>query len=298
MSQPVPPPSPLRQVGRLIFWVILPLLAGLLLAWAIVPVPQIGLIRFDYVIWSDTAGYINSLIDHVQHDARIRAVVLIVDSPGGGVTPTEEIYFRLLELRKTRPLVIAIDSMAASGGYYMAAAGDYVLAKPSSIVGNIGVISSLPSVDEQRFTDESYISTGPFKFSGGSRGDFMRQIELLKLGFLEAVFAQRGDKLQADRQALSSGEVFLGLQAQQLGLVDALGATNEAVQKAANLAHIAHYKVVDVDKLVYGEAGWQPEWWWQFDKADQVDALLRSSSSGANQPGLYYLYVEPQKRRP
>lgn len=298
MSQSVPPPSPLRQIGRLIFWVILPLLAGLLLAWTIVPVPQIGLIRFDYVIWPDTAGYVNTLIDHAQHNRHIRAVVLVIDSPGGGVTPTEEIYFRLLELRKVKPLIIAIDSMAASGGYYMAAAGDYVLAKPSSIVGNIGVISSLPSVDEQRFTDESYISTGPFKFSGGSRGDFMRQIELLKLGFLEAVFAQRGDRLQADRQALSSGEVFLGLQAQQLGLVDALGATTEAVYKAADMAHIAHYKVIDVDKLVYGEQGWQPEWGWQFDTTGQVDALLRSSQAHTGQPGLYYLYVEPQKRRP
>ena len=185
-----------------------------------------------------------------QADRTIRAVVLEIDSPGGDVTATEEIYYRLLQLREHKPLVVTVDYLAASGGYYMAAAGDYVYAKPASLVGNVGVISFLPPVDQQRYTDEDYVSTGPFKFSGGSRGDYVRQIELAKAGFLESVFAQRGDKLQIDREALSSGEIFMGLQAVQLGLVDDLGANSEAVREAARRAKVAHYRVKPIDHAV------------------------------------------------
>ncbi|MFZ5915912.1 MAG: S49 family peptidase [Chloroflexota bacterium] len=286
-----PAPSPLLGPARFVLWVILPLLVGIILAMALVPVPQVGVIRFQDVIWSESAAGLSVLLDRARDDPNIRGVVLEIDSPGGEVTATEELYYRLLELRQTKPLVVSIDSMAASGGYYMAAAADHIFAKPASTVGNVGVISFLPSVDEQRFTDEDYVSTGPFKFSGGSRGDYMRQIELIKLGFLEAVFAQRGARLQIDRQTLSSGEVFLGLQAQRLGLVDDLGANSEAVQKAARLAQLAHYQVVDVAALVFGE---QPPL--EESSYGSLEEVLAQSDPAWKQ-GFYYLYIEPEKRR-
>lgn len=287
-----PPASqPIQQLARFVFWIILPLLLGVVLAMLLVPVPQVGVIRFEDVIWSDTAVQLSALLDRAQNDPDIRAVVLEIDSPGGEVTATEELYYRLLQLRESKPLVVSIDSMAASGGYYMAAAADYIYAKPASTVGNIGVISFLPSVDEQRFTDEDYIATGPYKFSGGSRGDYMQQIELIKLGFLEAVFAQRGVKLNVDRETLSGGEVFLGLQAARLGLVDELGANNEAVSKAASLAQLNHYQTVDVAGLIYGET----------DETEGALALpveeLLARSHPTWRQGFYYLYIEPEKRR-
>lgn len=288
-----PSPSPIQRLARFVLWVIFPLLVGVVLAAVLLPTPQVGVIRFADMIWGESAAELSVLLDRARDDPNIRAVVLEVDSAGGEVTATEELYYRLLELRQTKPLVVTIDSVAASGGYYVAAAGDYIFAKPASIVGNIGVISLLPSVDEQRFTDESYVSTGPFKFSGGSRGDYVRQIELTKQGFLEAVFAQRGTKLRADRETLSSGEIFLGLQALQLGLIDELGANSEAVRKAANLAHLAHYQVVDVTGLVYGDE--QPEE--EEEPYGRLKALL-TGGDPALRPGLYYLYIEPEKRRP
>jgi len=278
-------------MARFILWVIFPLLVGIILALLLVPVPQVGIIRFEDVIWSESAAQLSLLLDRARSDPNIRAVVLEIDSPGGEVTATEELYYRLLELRQTKPLVVSIDWMASSGGYYMAAAGEHIFAKPGSTVGNIGVISFLPSTNQQRFTDEDYVSTGPFKFSGGSRGDYMRQIELIKLGFLESVFAQRGSKLRADRETLSSGEVFLGMQALQLGLIDELGASSEAVRKASDLAQLARYQVVDVNALVYGDE----ESGESYD--DDLQALLAHNDS-AWQQGLYYLYIEPEKRRP
>lgn len=287
------PASPIQGLARFVLWVIFPLLVGVVLAAVLVPVPQVGIIRFEDVIWSGNAADLRVLLDYAQDAPDIRAVVLEINSPGGEVTATEEIYYRLLQLRQTTPLVVTIDSMAASGGYYMAAAGDYIFAKPASTVGNIGVISFLPSTDQQRFADEDYVSTGPFKFSGGSRGDYIRQIELAKLGFLEAVFAQRRSKLQISRQALSNGEVFLGLQALRLGLVDELGANSEAVKKAAKLAHLGHYGVVDVATRVYGDELRPTEEGLYTD----MSALFARSNPGWRQE-LYYLYIEPEVRRP
>jgi len=283
-------PSPLQKLAHFVLWIVFPLLVGIILAALLVPAPQVGVVRFEDIIWSESAASLSALLDRARDDPNIRAVVLQIDSPGGEVTATEELYYRLLELRQTKPLVVAIDSMAASGGYYMAAAADHIFAKPASTVGNVGVISFLPSTDEQRFADEDYVSTGPFKFSGGNRGDYMRQIELVKLGFLEAVFAQRKTRLEINRETLSSGEVFLGLQAMQLGLIDELGASSEAVQKAAGLAHLANYQVVDVAKLVYGDE--PPE-----NLYVQLEALSDQDNAAWRQ-GLYYLYIEPEKRRP
>jgi len=284
--------TPIWRVVRFTCWVVLPLVLGAALAVVLVPAPRVGVIRFEGIIWSGSVPYLGALLERAVDDRNVRAVVLEIDSPGGEVTATEEIYYRLLELRKHKPLVVTVDYLAASGGYYIAAAGDYVFAKPASLVGNVGVISFLPSIDEQRFTDEDYVSTGPFKFSGGSRGGYMRQIELSKLGFLEAVFAQRGDKLSVDREALSSGEIFMGLQAQRLGLIDELGANSEAVRKAADMAHLSNYKVVDVNRLVYGDE--PPESVWV--SFDSLKASLDKDS--AWRQGLYYLYVEPRMRGP
>ncbi len=296
MNRP-PSPSPIQGLARFVLWIVFPLLIGIILAAVLVPVPQVGVIRFEDVIWSESAAELSVLLDRARDDPNIRAVVLEIDSPGGEVTATEELYYRLLELRQTKPLVITVDYLAVSGGYYMAAAGDYIFAKPASTVGNIGVISFLPSGDEQRFADEDYVSTGPFKFSGGSRGDYMRQIELAKLGFLEAVFVQRDYKLHADRETLSSGEVFLGTQALKLGLIDELGANSEAAQKAANLAHLAHYQVVDVASLVYGDEPPAEEEEEEEEGYARLEALLARGDPAWCQ-GLYYLYIEPEKRRP
>lgn len=284
-----PSALPLQRLARFVLWVVLPLLVGLIVAWVVVPTPQVGVIRLADVIWDESAAELAALLARARDDAHIRAVVLEIDSPGGEVTATEEVYYRLLELRQTKPLVVSIDALAASGGYYLAAAGDYIFAKPASTVGNIGVISNLPSIDEQRFTDEDYASTGPFKFSGGSRGDYMRQIELIKLDFLEAVFAQRASRLRTDRETLASGEIFLGLQALRLGLIDELGANSEAVRKAASLAQLARYQVVDVGSVVYGDELLVEE---EETPKGRLQALL------ARGPGLYYLYIEPEKRRP
>jgi protease-4 len=276
-----------RWTAYIVFWGLVPLVLGTVLSVLVVPVPQVAVIRFQDMIWSGSIEPLGELLQRALDDRRIRAVVLEIDSPGGEVTATEEIYYQLLQFRQSKPLVVTVDYMAASGGYYMAAAGDYVFAKPASMVGNIGVISFLPSSDEQRFTDEDYVSTGPFKFSGGSRGDYMRQIELAKQGFLEAVYAQRGDRLDVDRETLASGEIFVGLQAVRLGLIDELGANSEAIERAASMAHLAHYRVVTLTAQDQGAE--------LYDIYERLESQRTSDGAGWGQ-GLYYLYLEPRRR--
>jgi protease-4 len=278
----------LHVLAWVAIWIVLPLALGTILALVWIRPPQVGVIRFQGVIWSESADAVGALLDYVQEEKRIRAVVLEIDSPGGEVTPTEEIYYRLLELREHKPVVVSIGNVAASGGYYMAAAGDLIYAKPASLVGNVGVISFLPSADDQRFTDEDFVSTGPFKFSGGSRGDSMRQIELTKLTFLESVYSQRGDRLLVEREVLAGGEIYMGMQAVRMGLIDALGAGSEAIDRAAEMAGLARYEVLDVNRQVYGEAS--PEAPLAYHR---LRALARKAGGGWRQ-GLYYLYVEPQ----
>jgi signal peptide peptidase SppA len=284
--------TPLWRMMSLALWVLAPLLIGIPLAFLAVPPPQVAVIRFQGVIWQESIPYLSSMLDVARDDRAIRAVVLEIDSPGGDVTATEELYFRLLELRQKKPLVVTVDYLAASGGYYLAAAADHVFAKPASLVGNVGAITFLPSVDEQRVTDEDYVSTGPYKFSGGSRGDYALQIELAKRAFLEAVYSQRGQRLSIEQARLASGEVFMGLQALQLGLVDDLGANSEAVQKAADLAHLRNYGITDLVSVVHD--GQPPES--GYVAAQHVDTVL-----GVHDPGwqqrLYYLYLAPQNRR-
>ena len=285
--------SSLRRLALAALWIVLPLVAGVLLAVLIVPVPRVAVIRFQGVLWEESVPYLAEMLQRAADERSIRAVVLELDSPGGDVAVTEELYFRLLDLRRHKPLVVTIDYLAVSGGYYLAAAGDYVFAKPASLVGNVGVVTLLTSVDEQRVTDEDYVSTGPYKFSGGSRGDYVLQIELAKLGFLEAVYSQRGERLQVEREQLASGEVFMGLQALRMGLIDDLGANSEAVAKAAELAHLRAYEVVDLAEVVHdGQPpveGWVP--------AAQLEFVLGSRDPGWRQRP-YYLYFAPQNRRP
>jgi protease-4 len=280
----------LHIVAWLAIWIVLPLALGTILALVWIRPPQVGVIRFRGVIWSESTDAFGALLDVVQKEPRIRAVVLEIDSPGGEVTPTEEIYYRLLELREHKPLVVTIGNLAASGGYYMAAAGDHIYAKPASLVGNVGVISFLPSADELRFTDEDYVSTGPFKFSGGSRGDYVRQIELTKLTFLESVYSQRGERLLVEREVLAGGEVYMGMQAVRMGLIDDLGASSAAIAKAAEMAGLSRYQVLDVNQQVYGEESAEAPVTY-----GRLRALARKAG-GAWRQGLYYLYVEPERR--
>src|SRR5687767_13591737 len=233
------------RVRNALLWIVLPLVIGLLIASA-VPRPVIGVIRLDDAIHAysarDMIAQINYAIDHSE----IRAVVLALDSPGGTVVDTEAVYMELARLREMKPVVTSINGMSASGAYYLSANTDYIYAKPTSLVGNVGVIGYLPSTP---FIFEDIISTGPYKLWGAPRDSDMREIEMIKQGFYQAVMLGRGERLKIGPEILLRGQIWLGTEALRVGIIDALGTETDAANKAADLANVAHFEVSDLREL-------------------------------------------------
>jgi protease-4 len=276
-----------KVLGWVLLLIVLPLGVGYRVSLWLVPTPQIAVIRIEGEIWGDYTAFVSQALQEVGDDPAVRAVVLDVVSPGGEVSASEGLYFDVLKLREKKPVIVSIDELAASGAYYIASAADQIYAKPGSIVGNIGVISVLPSDD---ILDEQLITTGPFKLSGGSQEAYIRQMEMLKQTFLAAILAQRADRLQVGPETLSRGEIYLGVQAQQMGLIDAVGSQAEAIVAAADMARLRHYQVVDRTPVLYYESYW-------LGSATQEDppqtAATMTALSEQLPPGLYYRYVAP-----
>jgi protease-4 len=264
---------------------LLLLLLGYLLSLYLIPTPQIAIVRIEGDLWGYYTAYIHEALDKAGKDPAVRAVVLDIVSPGGEVTASEGLYFDVLKLREKKPVVASVGELAASGAYYVASAADQIYAKPASAVGNVGVISFLPEPD---IMDEVLITTGPFKLSGGPQAEYIRQMEVLKETFLAAILAQREDRLKIAPEVLSRGEIYLGLQAQQLGMIDEIGSQGDALVAAAQMAKVRNYDIVDLTPEL-------PE------EFDLFGFGLRSGTTAASvaarpkhmPPGFYYRYVAP-----
>lgn len=196
------------------------------------------------------SGKVVRWIEQAGNDPRVRAIVLRIDSPGGDVTASDEIHNAIVKVKaKDKKVVASFGSMAASGGYYIAAAADRIVANPTSITGSIGVISVIPDVSGllEKLGVESYIFTsGPFKDSGtglrplteSDRRIWQSIIDDAYDRFVEVVAKGRGMDTATVR-ALADGRILTGRQALRVKLVDQLGDLPEAIQAASELAGIS-----------------------------------------------------------
>ncbi len=279
-------PSGSWSIRKWALFIAIALIIGIILA-AFIPQPIIGVIRLDDSIYSQSAQDMIAQIQYARDHTQIRAVVLVLNSPGGTVTDTESVYLELARLREKKPVVTMVESMAASGAYYLSVGTDYILAKPSSEVGNVGVIGYLPS--DPTVMEELY-STGPYKLWGSPRDTFVREMEMMKQGFLQAVLLGRGDALKVAPEVVLRGQIWPGAEALRMGLIDELGPQSRAYEKAAQMAHIAHYRAEDLRPLsglpeyttvsVFGQAS-----------EESQDTYPKAS-------GIYFLYVPPVEPQP
>ncbi len=175
-----------------------------------------------------------------------RAVVLRIDSPGGSAAASEEIYAAIRRVKSERadvPLVVSMGDVAASGGFYIACAGDYVFANPSSATGSIGVISDYLFVGDllaQYGVRSEVIKSGRYKDTGSMFREMredereLLEAQLMEVydGFVAAVAEGRGLEESAVRR-VADGRVLLGAEALEHGLVDELGGFENAVAYAA-----------------------------------------------------------------
>lgn len=263
------------------FWIVIPLILGLLAA-SLVPKPIVGIIRLDDAIHTYSARNMIAQMQYALKRPEVRAVVLVFNSPGGTVVDTEAVYMELTRLRAKKPVVTAVNQMAASGAYYLSANTDHIYALPTSMVGNIGVIGYLPPAP---FIIEDIITTGPYKLWGAPRDSDMRQIEMVKEGFFEAVRLGRDGKLKAGPEIIFSGQIWAGTDAVRLGIADEIGTEADAVRKAAALAHIANYGTANLYELAGLNTSSAYPFFYQ-----SPDGMVMPYP---NEAGMYLLYIPP-----
>ncbi len=227
------------------------LLVGYFIFFNLLPgKPQVGVITIPFtVINEDSAFVIGSYLEYARRQPRIKAVVVSLSSPGGGAASSEQLYIGSRKVREEKPIVMVLNSLVASGGYMMAMGANYTYVQTSSLVGNVGVISFagpvLPSVPP-----EDLVVTGPSKLSGSTRREWIGMVDLLKQSFAQMVISERGDKLNITLEELTEGRLYAGVEAVKLGLADAIGDDVDAIEKAASLAGISNYELVDVNTEV------------------------------------------------
>lgn len=263
--------------------ILLPLVAGIILA-SFIPRPKIGIIEITEEIDDITGQQIIEQIQYANNHKDIHAVVLILDSPGGTINDTELVYLELNHLRQKKPIVTMVKGLSASGSYYISMATDYIFSNPSALVGNVGVIAQLPSIP---MLYEEIYSTGPYKFWGSARDTYVRQVDLMKDTFLEAVLLGRGDKLTISEDVILRGEIYPASEALQYGLIDEVGSQSEANEKAAKLARIANYQTVNLADSIEREQ----------DEASNFYAVDENGETTGypKEAGFYYLYISDVK---
>ncbi len=276
----------MRVFRSLILWLVVGAAVGVLLVVGMVGRPAVGLIRIPLAISSpETTKDIVRMMAYARDTREIQAVVLEIDSPGGSAVLVEEIYLALNDLRQVKPVVTSIDRMALSGGFYIGVASDFIYAKPTSMVGNIGVWMTLPEEEE---VSEGLRPTGPYKATGFSKQDAVKMLEMVKEGFVQVVMKERGDRLKMEEEEVSQGRIYLGMEGVRSGLIDKIGSSEDAVAQAARLARVANYSVVDIAERLNISYS-RPFFFFESD----TPPIEESRGPAINPaPRFYYLYLD------
>ncbi|HQR39766.1 MAG TPA: signal peptide peptidase SppA [Blastocatellia bacterium] len=219
---------------------------------------RVALVKLQGVIY-DSAPVVRNLRRYAD-DARVKAIVLRVDSPGGGVAASQEIYQELNRLRteKNKKIVVSMGSVAASGGYYVACAADHVVANPGTVTGSIGVIAewyNYGALLNWAGLKPEVIKSGALKDMGSpvrpmtdeERLVLQSMIDRLYNQFVGVVVTARSGHQGLDEtriRALADGRVFTGDEALQYGFVDELGDERTAILSAARMVNIQGEPIV------------------------------------------------------
>jgi protease-4 len=218
--------------------------------------PRIGVVVLRGVIL-DSKNTVD-LLKKYRKDDRVKAIIVRVDSPGGSVAASQEIYREIVRTLPLKKIVISMGNVAASGGYYVAVAGNRIMANPGTLTGSIGVVMQFSNIQElmkKIGVSLEVVKSGAFKDIGSPVRKMKAEERLLLEGVILNVHRQFVDTVaQARRlpkpevEKLADGRIFTGEQAKTLGLVDELGSMEDAVEMTKKLARISGEV-----KLVYPE---------------------------------------------
>ena len=189
-------------------------------------------------------------LERATDDPSVRAIVVRVQSPGGVVAPTQEIHAAIARVRaRGKPVVASMGSVAASGGYYLSAAADRIVANPGTLTGSIGVIMQLAELQEllkKVGVHYDIVKTGRYKDTGNISRPLTPEERAILQSLLDDMYDQFVDAVASGRHlarsavlTLADGRVYSGRRARELGLVDQLGGLDDAVRLAGELGGIS-----------------------------------------------------------
>jgi len=253
---------------------------------------RVGILELKGVI--EDSETFNRQLKTFREDKNIRAVVVRIESPGGMVAPSQEIYEQLSRLRDEtdKPVVVSMGSIAASGGYYVACAADSILAAPGTLTGSIGVILEFPNLQEiLRKVGISFevIKSGEHKDLASPWRKMTEQERRVLQEMVDDVYNQFIEVVSRERNlpddsilSLADGRVFTGRQAKKLGLVDTTGVFQDALDLAGRMCGLG-----DNPKTVRAR---KRRATWLERLTETISRVSEPSSSGIGTPRLMYIF--------
>jgi protease-4 len=207
---------------------------------------KVGIIEVNGII-ADAKNVIQNL-KHFREDNSIKAIVIRIDSPGGAVGPSQEIFREIRKTSNKKKVIASMGAIAASGGYYVAAGTDGIVANPGTITGSIGVIMGFTNYQEllQKIgLVPVVIKSGEFKDIGSPVREMTAKEKTILKDFAKKIHRQfitdivEGRKMDQDKvESLADGRIFTGEESKDLGLVDRLGNLEDAIEWAGRLGGI------------------------------------------------------------
>ncbi|HQR16259.1 MAG TPA: signal peptide peptidase SppA [Nitrospira sp.] len=244
--------KPQRSLLRRILWAIVIVGGALIFLNALLPdldfstQDRVALIRIEGVILDAQATI--SELKHYSENPLVKAIVLRIDSPGGGVVPSQEIHdaVKRVKNKSNKAIIASMGTVAASGGYYIAAATDRIIANPGSLTGSIGVIMEMANFEglmKKVGVEGVVIKSGRFKDVGSpvrKMSDEERKLlqsvmDDVHQQFIQAVADGRSLEV-SEVEPLADGRIYTGRQAKEARLIDELGDLDDAIHIAADIA--------------------------------------------------------------
>jgi protease-4 len=221
---------------------------------------QIAVIPLEGILTDSSRKDFEQILRHIEENKGLKGVVIDIDSPGGEVTPSDEIYQRILKLKSDHSgLVIAASmrGMGASGAYYAACGCDTIVAEETTITGSIGVLwpnyNFAELMQKYGVRDTTIVSDGaPYKDAGSPTQAPNAEHEAYLRGLVDSEFARfkavvlksRGPKLKPSLDEIANGKAYTAPEAKQNGLIDDIGYLDKAVNFVATNAHLGNPNVV------------------------------------------------------
>jgi protease IV len=207
---------------------------------------NVGIVEITGIISSSKKAI--KAIKDFRKDESIKAIVVRIDSPGGGIGPSQEIYTEIMRTRSEKPIIASLGSVAASGGYYIASATQKIIANPGTVTGSIGVIVEYTNIQEilkKVGLSAVVIKSGKFKDIGSpvrditdSEKEFLQNfVDELHMQFVNHAAEGRGIDSEIIAK-LADGRIYTGQKAMELNLIDELGNFEDSIQLAGKIAGI------------------------------------------------------------